>query len=55
MESSIKTVIVDDELYSRDELKFLLESYPSIQIIGEAETGEPANMKSIQLQPDVVF
>ena len=55
MESSIKTVIVDDELYSRDELKFLLESYPSIQIIGEAETGEAAIMKSIQLQPDVVF
>ncbi len=55
MESSIKTIIVDDELYNRDELKFLLQSFPSIQIIGEAETGEAAIMKSIQLQPDVVF
>ncbi|HHW38343.1 MAG TPA: response regulator transcription factor [Bacillales bacterium] len=55
MDLSIKTVIVDDELYNRDELKFLLESHPSIQIIGEAETGEAAIMKSIQLQPDVVF
>lgn len=55
MESSIKTIIVDDELYSRDELKFLLQSFPSIQIVGEAETGEAAIMKCIQLQPDVVF
>ncbi|NSL52843.1 LytR/AlgR family response regulator transcription factor [Calidifontibacillus erzurumensis] len=55
MESYIKTLIVDDELYSRDELKFLLQSYPNIQIIGEAESGESAIMKAIQLQPDVVF
>lgn len=55
MDSSIKTIIVDDELYNRDELKFLLQSYPSIQIIGEAETGEAAIMKSIQLQPEVIF
>ncbi|PMC33766.1 DNA-binding response regulator [Bacillus sp. UMB0899] len=55
MKSSIKTLIVDDELYSRDELKHLLQEYPAINIIGEAESGEAAVMKSLQLQPDVVF
>lgn len=55
MEQVIKTLIVDDERYSRDELKHLLERYPSIYIAGEAESGESAIMKAIQLQPDVVF
>lgn len=55
MESSIKTLVVDDELYSRDELKHLLKTFPTIQIVGEAESGEAAIIKSLQLQPDVVF
>jgi two-component system, LytTR family, response regulator LytT len=55
MEKAIKTLIVDDELYSRDELKHLLKCFPSINIVGEAESGEAAILKSIQLQPDVVF
>ncbi|MGM7721470.1 LytR/AlgR family response regulator transcription factor [Metabacillus sp. Hm71] len=55
MKSSIKTLIVDDELYSRDELKHLLQNFPAINIVGEAETGEAAVLKSLQLQPDVVF
>lgn len=55
MEPSIKTLIVDDELYSREELKHLLNDYPSLHVIGEAESGESAIMKALQLQPDVVF
>ncbi|MBO0958485.1 response regulator transcription factor [Neobacillus sp. MM2021_6] len=55
MVQPIKTLIVDDELYSRDELKHLLSAFPSIQIVGEAESGEDAIMKALQLQPDVVF
>lgn len=55
MKSSIKTLIVDDELYSRDELKHLLQDFPNINIVGEAESGEAAVMKSLHLQPDVVF
>ncbi|WP_404330993.1 LytR/AlgR family response regulator transcription factor [Mesobacillus maritimus] len=55
METTIKTLIVDDERYSRDELKHLLQSFPSIQIVGEAESGEAAIMKALQFQPDVVF
>ncbi|QED46700.1 LytR/AlgR family response regulator transcription factor [Cytobacillus dafuensis] len=55
MEQIIKALIVDDERYSRDELKHLLKSFPSIQIVGEAESGDASIMKTIQLQPDVVF
>ncbi|WP_423800222.1 LytR/AlgR family response regulator transcription factor [Neobacillus sp. SAB-20_R2A] len=55
MEQLIRTLIVDDELYSRDELKHLLGNFPAIQIVGEAESGQETIMKAIQLQPDVVF
>ncbi|VEF47745.1 two-component response regulator [Bacillus freudenreichii] len=55
MDNTIKTLIVDDERYSRDELKHLLKAFPFIHIAGEAESGEAAVMKALQLQPDVVF
>ncbi len=55
MEPFIRTLIVDDEPYSRDELKHLLSTFKEIKIIGEAESGESAIMSAIQLQPDVVF
>ncbi len=55
MQKTIKTLIVDDERYNRDELKHLLQSFSSIRIIGEADSGECAVMKAIQLQPDLVF
>lgn len=52
---SISALIVDDERYARDELKYLLSKFPSVQVLGEAESGEAAILKAIQLQPDVVF
>ncbi|MEH7009343.1 response regulator [Neobacillus niacini] len=55
MEPSIRTLIVDDEPYSRGELKHLLGTFPVIKIVGEAESGESAIVSAIQLQPDVVF
>lgn len=55
MQKIINTLIVDDELYSREELKHLLSYYPFIKIVGEAESGEEAIMKAIQLHPDVIF
>ncbi|BAQ09087.1 two-component response family protein [Bacillus sp. OxB-1] len=51
----IRTLVVDDERYAREELTFLLGRFPAIQVVGEAETGEAAIMKTLQLQPDVVF
>lgn len=55
MEKQISVLITDDEHYSREELKHLLSSFPFLQVIGEAESGEAAVMKTVQLQPDVVF
>src|SRR5699024_840892 len=55
MTQMIKTLIVDDERYARKELSYLLKKFPSIQVIGEADTGESAVMKTIKLQPDAVF
>lgn len=55
MHSPIRTLVVDDERYSREELIYLLRQHSSIEIIGEAESGEQAVLKAVQLQPDAVF
>ncbi|WP_203249081.1 LytR/AlgR family response regulator transcription factor [Sporosarcina beigongshangi] len=52
---TIRTLIVDDERYAREELTYLLGKFPGIQVVGEAESGEAAILKALQLQPDVVF
>ncbi|KXH80857.1 LytTR family DNA-binding domain-containing protein [Sporosarcina sp. HYO08] len=51
----IQAMIVDDERYAREELTYLLGKFPGIQIVGEAESGETAVVKALQLQPDVIF
>lgn len=51
----IKVLVVDDERYSREELIFLLEGFPNVEIIDNVENGETAILKALQLQPDVVF
>lgn len=55
MIQKIKVLVVDDERYSREELIFLLEGFSNVEIIGNAENGETAILKALQLQPDVVF
>ncbi|MDN4526436.1 LytR/AlgR family response regulator transcription factor [Fictibacillus fluitans] len=55
MKGPIKALIVDDERFSREELIYLLKAYESIDIVGEADSGDEALMKAIQLQPDVIF
>ncbi|MEI3599636.1 MULTISPECIES: LytR/AlgR family response regulator transcription factor [unclassified Oceanobacillus] len=55
MDRVIRTIVVDDELYNREDLKHLLGSYPQVEVVGEAASGEEAVMKVIQLKPDVVF
>lgn len=52
---TIRTLIVDDERYAREELSYLLGRNPMVQLVGEAESGEAAILKCLQLQPDVVF
>lgn len=55
MNRMIKVVVVDDERYAREELTYLLEQHTGIDVVGEADSGESAIMKAIQLQPDVLF
>ena len=51
----IRTLIVDDERYAREELTYLLGKFPEVQVVGEVESGEAAILKTLQLLPDVVF
>ncbi|MFC0558318.1 LytR/AlgR family response regulator transcription factor [Halalkalibacter alkalisediminis] len=55
MTKVIKTVIIDDEPYSRDELKFLLEQYEDIDIVAEADSGEKGLEMVMTKEPDVIF
>ena len=55
MNQTIKTLVADDEKYSREELKYLLEAHPAIQIAGEASTGREALAKVIADEPDLLL
>jgi len=51
----MRALIVDDERLARNELKRLLENFPSIEVIGEAANTDEASQLIEELQPDVVF
>ncbi len=51
----MKAIIVDDERLARNELKRLLDNFPSIEVIGEAANTDEASQLIEELQPDVVF
>lgn len=51
----IRALVVDDERYAREELTYLLSKFPNVQVVGEAENGELAILKTLQHLPDVVF
>jgi two-component system response regulator LytT len=55
MTEKIKAIVIDDEPFSRDELKHLLSKYPFIDVIAEAESGEIGLAKALSLSPDVLF
>jgi two-component system, LytTR family, response regulator LytT len=55
MKKVMKVLIIDDERYSRDELKHLLNQFENIEVVGEAETGEKGLLAALKLQPDVAF
>jgi len=51
-----KTLIVDDELHGRENLRALLINHCSeIEIVGEASSVSEARDRVIELKPDVVF
>ncbi|PIC96980.1 DNA-binding response regulator [Sporosarcina sp. P26b] len=55
MMTEIRALVVDDERYAREELIYLLGQFQSVHIVGEADSGEAAIVKAMQLQPDIVF
>ena len=51
----MRTLIADDERLAREELKRLLEQYPFIEIVDEAQNGEEAIEKINRLRPELLF
>jgi len=51
----LQVFIVDDEAPARAELRYLLEQFADVQVIGEAGSGEEAVEQVLGLEPDAVF
>ncbi len=52
----ITTVIVDDELLARENLRILLEEYcPDVKVVGDADSAETATEIIEKLKPQLVF
>lgn len=52
---TISAVLADDEKLAREELSYLLKSFPEIELIGSAENGLEALDIIERAEPDVVF
>ena len=52
---TITAAVVDDEKLAREELAFLLKSFPEIEVVGTAENGLEAIELIERSEPDVVF
>ncbi|MFS0558963.1 LytR/AlgR family response regulator transcription factor [Brevibacillus sp. 179-C9.3 HS] len=51
----LKVFIVDDETPAREELRYLLEQFSEVSVVGEACSGEEALEAVLQTEPDAVF
>ena len=51
----MKAIIVEDSRLARNELKRLLEKFPMLEIIAEAQDSEEAKQQIESLHPDLVF
>jgi len=54
-DSPIRVLLVDDEHLARERLRRMLAAHPQLEIVGEAEDGEQAIGKIVELEPDLVF
>ena len=52
---AINTIIVDDEKPAREELAFLLRSFPEVNVIGQGKNGVEAVSLIKEHAPDLVF
>jgi two-component system response regulator NreC len=53
--AKINVLIVDDHTIFRESLRSLLKDVEGIEVVGEAEDGVQAVVKTMQLKPDVVL
>lgn len=51
----IRILLVDDHAVVRTGFRLLLQSSPEVTVVGEAESGEAACQRYIELSPDVVI
>ena len=51
----VRALLVDDEQPARERLRRLLAAFDDLEIVGEAEDGEQAIEKILELKPDLVF
>src|SRR5947209_18480969 len=51
----MNTLIVDDEKPARDELAFLLKSFPEVSVVGQGKNGLEAVSLIREHNPDLVF
>ena len=51
----IRALLVDDEQPARERLRQLLAAHADLEIVGEAEDGEQAIEKILELRPELVF
>jgi DNA-binding NarL/FixJ family response regulator len=52
---AIRVMVVDDHALHRDGTRQILEAYPDLQVVGDADSGEVALALVNQLHPDVVL
>jgi two-component system LytT family response regulator/two-component system response regulator LytT len=52
---AINTIIVDDEKPARDELTYLLKSFPEVNLIAQGKNGLEAVQLIKEQSPDLVF
>jgi two-component system, LytTR family, response regulator LytT len=53
--ATLGAIIVDDEQLARDELSFLLKSFPDVEVIGTGKNGLEALRLIEKLEPDLAF
>lgn len=51
---TIKVLLVDDHNVVREGLRRILDMDPTIEVVGEARSGEEAVVKAVALSPDVI-
>ncbi len=51
----VRALLVDDEQLARERLRQLLAAFDDVEVVGEAEDGEQAIEKILELNPDLVF